>query len=163
LTLLHTRIPYIINLLFFIKNVKNVNLLDPKDGGDISSFLTQQEAHQILVAMVDNLTPEVYLLGDSVIAQGEMGREMFFLVKGLVDVVKFSDLVDASGTSPRSKSPNGNSFGSTARESAKTEIPLADTNELRQNSTKLVTLGSGAYFGELALLRDPSKGSFARR
>jgi hypothetical protein len=57
-------------------------LLNPRADPDISAFLTHEEAHQILVAMVDNLLPEVYLLGDSVIAQGEMGREMFFLVKG---------------------------------------------------------------------------------
>jgi hypothetical protein len=64
-------------------------LLRPSIDKDIQKFLTQEEAHQILVAIVDRLSPEVYLTGDSLIAQGEMGREMFFLVKGLVDVVKF--------------------------------------------------------------------------
>ena len=158
-------------------------LLEPSaNGSEVVKFLKIEEAHQILVsapthnphhvtvhilkdtywcdfllftrkhekvAIVDNLCPEVYLTGDSIIAQGEMGREMFFLVKGLVDVVKFTDFSDDADT--ESKQENN-------EESQENKVVYDDPlgkQTLEQKSTKIVTLGSGAYFGELALLKDP--------
>jgi len=134
-------------------------LLTPSSDEDVQKFLTQEEAHQILVAIVDNLTPEVYLTGDSIIAQGEMGREMFFLVKGLVDVVKFTELENKL----ESKTNDVLASGFDSNFQKNTFDPIQGTAHLRQKSTKLVTLGSGAYFGELALLRDPKGGAFSRR
>jgi CRP-like cAMP-binding protein len=132
-------------------------LLNPEGGSDeeLRNFLTNEEAHQILVSIVDGLTPEVYLLGDPVIAQGEMGREMFFLVKGLVDIVKFNIERTSSAGSDANLDEQGQSM--------KKFDPLKESSGLREVSTKIVTLGAGSYFGELALLRDPIKGAFARR
>lgn len=72
-----------------------------------------------------------------------MGREMFFLVKGLVDIVKFNNQSDA--------------------QEKELYDPLKESSNIREISTKILTLGAGSYFGELALLRDASQGLYARR
>jgi hypothetical protein len=122
-------------------------LLRPSIDKDIQKFLTQEEAHQILVAIVDRLSPEVYLTGDSLIAQGEMGREMFFLVKGLVDVVKFTTVPGVEVEESKHEkhdvlAEDGSSIPNAVYN------PLGGPELLRQTSTKIVTLGSGAYFGK---------------
>ena len=153
-------------------------LLNVDDDPNIGQFLSNEEAHQILVSIVDGLRPEVYLLGDSVIAQGEMGREMFFLVKGLVDVVKFDTNKQLqAGRKQEQENLRKGRFShmrNGSNNSILSDLDRADDDDddddmhdplqdVRKISTKLVTLGAGSYFGELALLRDPVKGAYARR
>jgi hypothetical protein len=84
-----------------------------------------------------------------------MGREMFFLVKGLVDIVKFNV--------ERTSGPDIDANLEEQGQSLEKYDPLKEGSALREVSTKIVTLGAGSYFGELALLRDPFKGAYARR
>merc|ERR1711871_553002 len=62
-------------------------LLD-RDDVSLSGIMSEETSDHILVAIVNALQREVFLPGDTIIQQGEIGEEMFFLVRGLISIEK---------------------------------------------------------------------------
>jgi CRP-like cAMP-binding protein len=101
-------------------------LLD-RDDESLSGIMSEETSDHILVAIVNALQREVFLPGDTLIQQGEIGEEMFFLVRGLISIEKMLCL---------------------------TTTDENDRKKVEYKNQEIAKLKAGSYFGELALLRE---------
>ena len=106
--------------------------------------------HALAKALAYSLKSRVYSPGDVVVHEGELGREMFFIQSGTVEMISASDIL---GESPGSGSMYGSRKYSTFdREKIMSALRKDSRGSIvQQKYTILSTAGEGQFFGETAL------------
>ncbi|QDZ22193.1 potassium voltage-gated channel protein [Chloropicon primus] len=140
-----------------------------------NTYMGKPEFEVFLKAMLAKMRPQICLKYDYILRKGEVGKEMYFIARGCVGVLKY-DLIELDNTSSdlvtdafdsmtsAAAGMDGDSLTNTPRESMEgsPSSPHTSAKVKKHNALKnavAVKLGPGEHFGEMALFDEERWGA----
>ena len=141
-----------------------------------NAYMAKPEFEVFLKAMLAKMRPQICLKYDYILRKGEVGKEMYFIARGCVGVLKY-DLIELDNTSTdavgtdtfdsmtsQMLTDQNESLTNTPRESMEgsPSSPHTSAKLKKHNALKnavAVKLGPGEHFGEMALFDEERWGA----